>query len=301
MEAAKAAVSKFTGRHGHHTDVEEIVNPAVTSETVKPTRHENITQAVDREVHQHHHHTTVQPLQHQEILPEKHSHNMIPVEHREFHHDNESETKERLQLEAAKFKNTTMTHETHHTVAALPAATGEHVHHQVHETVQPIIHKETVHPEVVHTTVPIHETHYGAAQHHGASILPMKTLSEFTSGGGSLTGGKSVTHEEYDGQPRPYNKDLQTEIKDMASLGHHGPSHRQTDSGIGMGTDDRSRTGATGAGITNNGTKGGLGSNTNTATNTTTNTSTSTDEPSLMSRLNPMKDSDHDGKKGFND
>jgi len=298
MDAAKAAVSKFTGRHGHHTDVEEVVNPSVTSETVKPTRHENITQAVDREVHQHHHHTTVQPLQHQEVLPEKHAHNMVPVEHREFHHDNESETKERLAREAAKFKDTTTTHQTQHTQAALPVAVGEHVHHHVHETVQPVIHKETVQPEVVHTTVPIHETHHGATQHHGASMLPMKSLSEFTSGGGSLTGGKSVTHEEYDGQPRPYNKDLQTEIKDMASLNGHSHGHRNTDSGIGMGGDERSRAGATGAGITN---REGDSSYGNSGSLNQDTSNTTTGKPSLLSRLNPMKDSDHDGKKGFND
>lgn len=50
MEAAKAAVNKITGRTGHRTDVDEVVNPAVTSETVKPHRHEEATEAVDREV-----------------------------------------------------------------------------------------------------------------------------------------------------------------------------------------------------------------------------------------------------------
>jgi hypothetical protein len=286
MESAKAAINKFTSKHGHHTDVEERVNPTVTSETVKPTRHENITEAVDREVHQDHYHTTVQPLAHKEVLPEKHTHNMIPVEHREFHHENESETKERLAREAAKFRDTTTTTETHHTQAHAGVATGEHVHHHVHETVQPIIHKETVQPEVVHTTVPIHETHHGASQVHGASMLPMKSLSEFTSGGGSLSGGERVTHEEYDGAPRPYNKDLQTEIKDMTSLNDH--HHRNTDSGIGM--DERSRTGATGAGITNR--DGGLN---NQDSNTTTK------KPSMMDKLNPLKDSDGDGKKGLMD
>jgi hypothetical protein len=134
MESAKEAISKFTSRHGHTTEVDETVSRPVTSETVKPTRHENITQAVDRETHQHHHHTTVQPLSHQEMLPEKHSHNQLPVEKREFHHGNDSETRERLQTEAAKFKDTSRTHETHHTEAALPTAQGEHVHHHVHET-----------------------------------------------------------------------------------------------------------------------------------------------------------------------
>lgn len=62
MDAARAAIGKITGRTGHQTDVDETVNPAVTSETVKPHRHEETTEAVDREVHQDHYHTTVQPV-----------------------------------------------------------------------------------------------------------------------------------------------------------------------------------------------------------------------------------------------
>lgn len=135
MESAKAAVSNLLRKAGHHdTTVDEIVQPAVTSETVKPTRHENVTQAVDREVHQDHYHTTVQPLQHQEVLPEKHVHNQVPVEEREFHHGNEAETSQRLAAEAAKFKDTTTTAATQQTQSDLPVATGEHVHHHVHET-----------------------------------------------------------------------------------------------------------------------------------------------------------------------
>jgi hypothetical protein len=157
MDAAKAAIEKITGNRGHHTTVEETVVPSVTHEAVKPHRHEEATQAVDREVHQHHHHTTVQPLTHQETLPEKHTHNILPTENREFHHNDESATKERLAAEMANFKNESTTHETTHTKAAAPSVTGEHVHHHVHETVVPVVHKETIQPEVVHTTVPIHE------------------------------------------------------------------------------------------------------------------------------------------------
>jgi hypothetical protein len=157
MEAAKAAVSKFTSNKGHKTTVEENVNPAITHEAVKPHRHEEQTQAVDREVHQHHYHTTVQPLTHQERLPEQHAHNILPTEHREFHHDDESATKEKLQADLARFKDSSVTHETHHTSAAAPTVTGEHVHHHVHETVVPVVHKETIQPEVVHTTKPVHE------------------------------------------------------------------------------------------------------------------------------------------------
>jgi hypothetical protein len=70
--------------------------------------------------------------------------------------------------------------------------------------VQPVIHKETVQPEVVHTTVPIHETHHADAQHHGTSVLPMKNLSEFGTPGQGTT-----RHEEYEGVPRSYNKAMQ--------------------------------------------------------------------------------------------
>jgi hypothetical protein len=157
MDAAKAAISKFTSKRGHHTTVEENVQPAVTQETIKPHRHEEATQAVDREVHQHHYHTTVQPLTHQEQLSEKHTHNILPTERREFHHGNEQETKQRLETELGHFKDSSRIEETRYTTAAAPTAIGEHVHHHVHETVVPVVHKETIQPEVVHTTIPIHE------------------------------------------------------------------------------------------------------------------------------------------------
>ena len=157
MDAARAAVQKITGNRGHHTTVEETVVPAVTHEAIKPVIHEEQTKAVDREVHQHHHHMTVQPLTHQEKLPEQHTHNILPVEHREYHHDDDSATKERIAAEMGKFRDHSTTLETHHTQAAAPTVTGEHVHHHVHETVIPVVHKETIQPEVVHTTIPVHE------------------------------------------------------------------------------------------------------------------------------------------------
>ncbi|KAL8243824.1 hypothetical protein R6Q59_010082 [Mikania micrantha] len=209
MDKAKEAVSKIIGRTGQHdTEVHETVNPAVTSETVKPHRHEQTTEAVDREVHQHHYHTTVQPLKHEETLPEKHTHQQMPVQEREYHHGDRDEIKRSIDAEAAQFADTSRTHQTTHSHAQAPAATGEHVHHHVHEQVQPVIHKTTHQPEVVHTTVPIHETHHAQAEHHGLSTLPTKTLDEFKSMGGAITGG-SERHEKYEGHPRPYNPEMQ--------------------------------------------------------------------------------------------
>jgi len=226
MDKAKAAVSQFTSGHGHHdTTIDESVSRPVTREEIKPTRKEEITQAVDREVHQDHYHTTIQPVQQQEVLPEKHSHVMGTVKEKHFEHGNNEKLRQRLDNEAAQFKDSSVTHETRHTVAAGHTVAGEHTHHHVHEKVQPIIQKETIAPEVVHTTVPIHETHHAGAQHHGVSALPMKTMDEFTSQGGGkiLEGGKAgVAHEQYDGKPRAYNKDLETTVEEV--LHPHGQS-----------------------------------------------------------------------------
>lgn len=296
MEAAKAAVSKITGRTGHTTEVDETVNPAVTRETVKPTRHEETTTAIDKEVHQDHYHTTVQPLSHREVLPEQHSHQMAAVQEREFVHGDHDKVKQNVAAEIGQFRDSSVTHDTVHTRSAAPTVAGEHVHHHVHEHVQPVIHKETIQPEVVHTTVPIHETHHAEAQHHGMSALPMKTLDEFKAAGASLTGGTRHTHEEYEGAPRPYNKDLQTSTEQVLGghHGHHGHHHGHHTEGVAAGT-GAATTSASGPGV---GTTGTFGSS-NASGNIGSQTSDSHKKPSLTDKLNPKIDADGDGKAGF--
>lgn len=323
MDAARQAVSKLTSRTGHKTDVDEIVNPAVTSETIKPHRHEEVTEAVDREVHQDHYHTTVQPIQHREVIPEKHTHNLAPQIQKEFRHDNEDETRRTVSAELGRFQNTSTTHNTTHSQQAAPTVTGEHVHHHVHETVQPVIHKETIQPEVVHTTVPIHEVHHASATHHGMSALPMKTLDEFTKAGGAIGGTKSHTHEQYEGAPRPYNDKLATTIEKVLP-GHHGSSTTGTSHTGGLTGHNTTGTSHTG-GLTGHNTSdydntrsGGLtGHNTgydNSARDTNLGTTSGYDQrpdsgvggvghnkPSMADKLNPKVDADRDGKAGIMD
>ncbi|EKG19598.1 hypothetical protein MPH_03462 [Macrophomina phaseolina MS6] len=153
MEKAKAAVSDFMAKAGKHdTTVHENVAPAVTHETVKPHRHEKVTTAVDKEIHQDHYHTSVQPVKDREVLPEQHHHNLESVQHRQFEHGNDHDVQERLKREAAQFSNSTETATAHETHSAAPQVVGEHVHHHVHETIQPVVQKETIEPHVVHTT-----------------------------------------------------------------------------------------------------------------------------------------------------
>lgn len=129
MDKAKAAISQFVGRAGHETTVDERQLPAVTKEEVQPVRKEEITTAVNREVHQDHYHTTVQPIEDREVLPEKHSHQMAGVQVKEFEHANPQETRARLDREAQQFKDTSVTRNTQNVQAVGPTVEAERVHH----------------------------------------------------------------------------------------------------------------------------------------------------------------------------
>ncbi|KAL5086937.1 hypothetical protein Trisim1_008504 [Trichoderma cf. simile WF8] len=211
MNKVKKAVGNLVSQDNRHdTTVDEETRQPVTSEHVRPQQQENIRTAVEKETHQDHHHTTVQPVNTKEVLPEKHSHKVLPTEHKSFEHGNDKNVESYLNRDAEKYKDTSVVHKTtHESATEAPIFAGERVHHHVHEHVQPVIQKETIAPEVVHTTVPIHETHSAAAVHHGTKVLPAKTMEEFTGERGSLQSkGSHVTHE-YEGCPTFDPKDLQ--------------------------------------------------------------------------------------------
>lgn len=213
MEKATEAVQNFISKSGHHdTTVDEVIRPAVVEEKIQPIRHEEVTTAVDKKIFQDHYHTTIQPIQDRVVLPEKHEHRIAPVVERSFEHEDKERTRASLDEIAAKFHDTSITHETQRTTIALPTVTGERVHHHVHEKLQPVIYKETIVPQIIHTTVPVHEIHHAPVQHHGTSILPAKSMSEFLAEGGSLKGHEKTDSGYYEGCPHPYNKELQAEI-----------------------------------------------------------------------------------------
>ncbi|KAK4696136.1 hypothetical protein P7C71_g1734, partial [Lecanoromycetidae sp. Uapishka_2] len=299
MDKAKAAVSDFMSKAGHHdTTVHEKVAPAVVNETIIKHKHEEAQTAIDREVHQDHYHTSVQPIKDREVLPEQHQHNIIPVEHREHQHGNPEAIKARLEQERLQFQNTRTEGSTQESHSVAPVIAGEHVHHHVHETIQPIVNKETIQPSVVHTTVPIHEVHQHEAKHHAASALPAVSMADFKKQGGSLTG-REERYDGFEGEPRAVG----------GALGGHssGSGLGGTSSGSGLGGNssgsgldsrvdsdlDGSRGGRSGAGTT-----GGYGSGPAGDSYDTTG-STGTKKPSMMDKLNPMKDSDGDGRRGI--
>lgn len=131
MEKANAAVSEILANAGHNdTTVSETVAPAVINEHITRTQLEEAQKVVDREVHQDHFHTTVQPVQDQEVLPERHTHHLVDTEHREITHGNGDRIKQTLEAERAQFKDTREVGETQFTSSAAPTVAGEHVHHR---------------------------------------------------------------------------------------------------------------------------------------------------------------------------
>ncbi|KAK2040184.1 allergen [Colletotrichum somersetense] len=322
MEKAKQAVSGFVSKDGHHkTTVHEDVNSAVTEEQIRPHRHEEITTAVDKEVHQDHHHTTIQPIKDQQTLPEKHIHNAVPVTHKTFNHEDSKETKHTLEREQAKFKDTSVTHDTTHTTSAAPVVAGERVHHHVHEHIQPVIQRDVIQPHVVHTTVPIHETHHAKPVHHAATTLPAKTLDEFNREKGGIDGHGHHKVGEFDGCPDKLDKGF-AKSEHAGVAGTHGHSHGHshgTGAGVSAGhhtVGDDSKPVSTVKGILHGTHPTGVQNTTGTAASGATSLNktdphfgSTTHHPdaldasgkkvSLVDKLNPFKDADGDGKKGI--
>jgi len=200
MQKAKAAVSDILHKDKKHTvDVDQESNPAVVHERIAPEEHHDVTKAIDREVHQHHHQTHVQPIQDSVVESEQHHHKVAAVEERHHHHGKDEEINRTLAERNAGFQNErevlpTQTGQSHQTVV------GEHVHHHIHDTVQPVIERETIQPSVVHTTVPVHERIDKEPQVHQGNVLPTMTMDEFSSTGGHH-GKKTHEHIDYEGEP----------------------------------------------------------------------------------------------------
>jgi len=300
MDKAKAAVSGFLSKDGKHdTTVHEVVNPAITNENVTRTRHEDVQTAVDREVHQHHHHTSVQPIQDKEVLPEQHSHNMVGVEERNIKHGDDSHIKDRLAAEAAQFKNSRTVGETQQTSSAAPVVAGEHIHHHVHENIQPVIQKETVQPSVVHTIVPVHEVHQNESKHHTATQLPSITMDDFKRQGGQLNG-REERSDAFGGEPKAVGGSLGgAGAKGTTSVTEPDNSYGSHRTGQNLGANGTSRSNGTIGSDRDGQNFGTTGTSTSNGTMGSSATTTTNSKPSLMDKLNPKIDANGDGKAGF--
>lgn len=179
--------------------------PAVEHEEVQREVREKEYTAVDRERHQEHYQTKVQPIQDREVLPEQHHHVEEASEEKVFNHGDNQEAEERLEAEAEELgvhENTRVVAPTHTTQAKGEVIESEHIHHHIHENIQPVIEKETIEPHIVHKTKAIHEVHHDKPKHHEATQLPPVTMDEFKKQNGRLDGVGERT-DTFVGEPRP--------------------------------------------------------------------------------------------------
>lgn len=179
--------TKTVEAHDDGTTVHKEKSAAVVHEDVKSHEHEKVDTVVDKEVHKDHYHTTIQPVKDKNVLPTEHVYQENAIEEEIDHRDNTA--KKQAEKEAAKIRNEKQVEDTTHSKEYAPTKEHEHVHHHIHETIQPVIERETVHQKVIHTTNQIHETEHLNAEHHKATVAPAVTLEEFE----KQTGGKTET------------------------------------------------------------------------------------------------------------
>lgn len=286
MQRAKAVVNDIMHKNDHHdTKVHEKVAPAVVHEEIEPQVINETQVAIDREVHQDHFHTSVQPIKDREVLPETHTHKVAGVEHKEIRHGDNSHVQERLAREQAQFADKRTVAPTVQSSATAPVVAGEHVHHHVHETIQPVVQKETIQPTVVHTTVPIHEVHHNEAKHHTSSALPTVSLEQFKAQGGSLTGREERT-DGFEGAPKAVAGAVETH-KPIGGPGARGDTSLTDPHGSSSHHVPGTHTGS------------GHHTGTTNPLYSSTHGTTQPKKPSLMDKLNPNKDADGDGVAGF--
>ena len=164
--------------------------------------------------------------------------------------------------------------------------------------IQPVVQKETIQPSVVHTTVPIHEVHHNEAKHHAASALPAVSMADFKKQGGSLTG-REERYDGFEGEPRAVGSALGGSSNSMGgrqtTAGPHTSNvENKMDPRVDSDMDGSRNMGANRTGTSTTGSGyDSYGSNRPTGA-----AGSASKKPGIMDRLNPLKDSDGDGKKG---
>lgn len=120
----------------HDTTVDQDVEAIVVHETVKPTEIDAEQTAVMKDIEQEHYHTTVQTISDTQVLPEQRTYNVKAVAEQVFEHGDGKPIDT-----GPQFTDERIINETRHDHTVLPTVVGEHIHHHIHERIQPIIQR----------------------------------------------------------------------------------------------------------------------------------------------------------------
>jgi len=130
-------------------------------------------------------------------LPTEHKHEQLATEHR--HHEVPM-----AEQDAARHQKMQTGISDHQKIAPTERNTVEggtnvnHLtHHHIHESIQPVIQRETVQPSVIHTTKNVHEHITDRPIVHDQTVEPTLSINQFKDKVGHLTGGHSTSHHEH--------------------------------------------------------------------------------------------------------
>jgi IS4 transposase len=138
--------SSATGQNVDET-VDVDVAPAVEHKHVKKEHETREQTVIEKEKHQDHYHTTIQPLKDTEVLPEQHDY-VQETKTKTINNDDKA-AKAKAQADRAGFENTKEEKQFESKVKE-PTKVEEHVHHHLHETVQPVIEKGKFQPKAIY-------------------------------------------------------------------------------------------------------------------------------------------------------
>lgn len=150
--ATRAATPRTTDVESVDVDIKD-KDQTVDSQVNAPVEHTHVKKQhetkeqtfVEKERHQDHYHTTIQPLKDSSVADEKHDYTQ-ETKNRTINKDS-SDAKEKAKRDLEGVKSTSEEKQ-FESKTVEPTKEREHVHHHLHETIQPVIEKGKLPPLV---------------------------------------------------------------------------------------------------------------------------------------------------------
>lgn len=201
--------------------------PEVVQEHIRPQERVETAEAVDRERHVHHLQHRLQPVEDKQTLDTKHINTTEPVIAREHKEEMRPEHQEALAKQRNLAQDTRSTGAVEKSGEHVGTALNEHQHHHIHETVQPVVQRETVDPTVVHKTKAVHERVEDAPIVHEVTTLPTISADKYAKNKSSLEG-EGEHCSTFEGAPQvagqSSNVSAENAAPDATSTGGHHSS-----------------------------------------------------------------------------
>lgn len=205
----------------------------VVHERVRHLETEEVSRIKEHDRHIHHiqHHT--QPLVASEELPEEHrSVDHPPTKITEIHTAMPKDDK-LLHDMVHEHQDTLIHAPKERTIIDKGIVINEHIHHHIHHVMQPIITKETIDKQRIHTTIPIHAVTHEAPVVHQSKVHQVLPLETFIQEGGSIESGipkervgeTMMRHGQCERHVDGIAEKLERELHLGPSAVHHEPHH----------------------------------------------------------------------------